>query len=1052
MATRARGATHATRASTRTTRGTTQDAPAPVATTRNTRTATKAAPTAHAPTSQPSTTRKPLINRDNSVEPKAPVNKKIATLTKPTKLAKQATVAIDNDREPIKAFLRIRPDLNGDRPTTMPYLERLSDTSVRMVDPSHENSGQNTFSRFRPSIASPSAIYTFSHIFPSDSQQSEFFTKTTLPLVKGLLDGENGLLFAYGVTNSGKTYTMQGGSHKGSAGILPRTLDVLFNSIEGLQSQSRYRPVRLQGIELDDASNSSLRRGPSLDNLSTEEPVLAEVLAEHLDAASSADTDIDPTVLIVDRNHEYSIWLSYAEVYNEKIYDLLAGGETEGAGASRSQPILLSRKALPIRPSPPSDSPDSEGSTGKYISGLTQVRVDSANAAKNLVKLGQLHRRVFGTLANSQSSRSHGIVTIKLLRKHRGEKDEPSSYHTARLTLIDLAGSERTKHTQTTGERLKEAGSINKSLMVLGQCMEVMRANQKRVAQSLAGPRNERSDTRDVKKTLAMVPFRHSKLTEILMDYFVGDGRAIMIVNVNPYDTGFDENSHVMKFSALAKEVSTPAPSQRPFAPPPGPSRLGIAQATRPSEVHRRKVIISTDGQGGRKYSETQVEVMEVDEDPADEEEEDDDEPLNPLVEALFDELEDLRAQLIDAEMRSAIVEAETREEVMREMEERMHEMEKMFARRLMNEVEQNEMKMDAKIDMLHQSGLFGKTPGKAKRVLEDLDEEDDVERSILESNDDSSDDENGMHSIRSGSLSPLAAKSKRVKGQSALSAVTEIRAPIAAAPSESSIPSGSSDGDMRRLSEGANDGDDEDEGTEADVADEEIEEYDETEMEAEEEDDISEETESDGDWVPGAGQASKPKSVSPERKAATPAYLTEAPSPIFEEDVKAGRVKGSIRAPVIAKPLNPILTEAPSPIFDEDVKARLAKGSARKSGKKLSELAADLGGLTLSDEAGKPPAANTKGKAKTSSRKASSKMDDAPDTPEVWDQLGDEDSVIIVPKTKGHADGMKKKKRQLGSQSVVTEEQIQRATIAADRITQSDSGKSIRRMARGSK
>jgi kinesin family protein 20 len=91
--------------------------------------------------------------------------------------------------------------------------------------------------------------------------------------------------------------------------------------------------------------------------------------------------------------------------------------------------------------------------------------------------------------------------------------------------LVDLAGSERTKHTQTTGERLREAGSINKSLMVLGQCMEVMRSNQKRLAQSLAGL--GRVDTRDVKKSLAVVPFRHSKLTEILMDYFIGDGRVV---------------------------------------------------------------------------------------------------------------------------------------------------------------------------------------------------------------------------------------------------------------------------------------------------------------------------------------------------------------------------------------------------------------------------------------------------------------------------------------------------------------------------------------------
>lgn len=96
---------------------------------------------------------------------------------------------------------------------------------------------------------------------------------------------------------------------------------------------------------------------------------------------------------------------------------------------------------------------------------------------------------------------------------------------TARLTLVDLAGSERTKHTQTTGERLKEAGNINKSLMVLGQCMEVMRNNQRRLAASLS--QGIRMDTKDVRKGLAVVPFRHSKLTETLMDYFTGDGRTV---------------------------------------------------------------------------------------------------------------------------------------------------------------------------------------------------------------------------------------------------------------------------------------------------------------------------------------------------------------------------------------------------------------------------------------------------------------------------------------------------------------------------------------------
>jgi len=173
---------------------------------------------------------------------------------------------------------------------------------------------------------------------------------------------------------------------------------------------------------------------------------------------------------------------------------------------------------------------------------------------------------------------------------------DPTSLQVSRLTLVDLAGSERTKHTHTTGDRLKEAGNINKSLMVLGQCMEVLRSNQKKLASSLAQEglgKNGRMDTRDIRKMLAVIPFRHSKLTECLMDYFTGEGRVVrhfvvidltgphifdiqtMIVNVNPYDTGYDENLHVMKFSALAKDVYTmnaPAPLQK--APLIGPGKL----------------------------------------------------------------------------------------------------------------------------------------------------------------------------------------------------------------------------------------------------------------------------------------------------------------------------------------------------------------------------------------------------------------------------------------------------------------------------------------------
>lgn len=74
--------------------------------------------------------------------------------------------------------------------------------------------------------------------------QSEFFAHTAVPLIKDLLNGENGLLFAYGVTNSGKTHTIQGKNGPGEAGLLPRTLDVVFNSLEGLQADVSGSPLR----------------------------------------------------------------------------------------------------------------------------------------------------------------------------------------------------------------------------------------------------------------------------------------------------------------------------------------------------------------------------------------------------------------------------------------------------------------------------------------------------------------------------------------------------------------------------------------------------------------------------------------------------------------------------------------------------------------------------------------------------------------------------------------------------------------------------------------
>jgi hypothetical protein len=163
-----------------------------------------------------------------------------------------------------------------------------------------------------------------------------------------------------------------------------------------------------------------------MENISSlsQDPALAGVLKEELDDGM-VETEVDSTVLQVDHNYSHSVWISYAEVYNEKVYDLLADTSTSSSKPdSRSGPapatLLLTRKALALKSSPLGNL-DGNQNNGKYVSGLRQIRVHSAAQAKALLKLGQLYRRVFGTLANKQSSRSHALMTIKLLRGHRGE-------------------------------------------------------------------------------------------------------------------------------------------------------------------------------------------------------------------------------------------------------------------------------------------------------------------------------------------------------------------------------------------------------------------------------------------------------------------------------------------------------------------------------------------------------------------------------------------------------------------------------------------------------
>ena len=124
---------------------------------------------------------------------------------------------------------------------------------------------------------------------------------------------------------------------------------------------------------------------------------------------------------------------------------------------------------------------------------------------------------------NHNSSRSHCIFTIKMVRI--ADKDRPHMARVSMLSFCDLAGSERIKKTMNTGERQKEAGNINTSLLVLGRCIKAIRHNQM---------------IKDARKH-QIIPYRDSKLTRLFQSYFTGSGKVSMIVNISQSSYLFDE-------------------------------------------------------------------------------------------------------------------------------------------------------------------------------------------------------------------------------------------------------------------------------------------------------------------------------------------------------------------------------------------------------------------------------------------------------------------------------------------------------------------------------
>ncbi|KAG5178023.1 P-loop containing nucleoside triphosphate hydrolase protein [Tribonema minus] len=228
-------------------------------------------------------------------------------------------------------------------------------------------------------------------------------------------------------------------------------------------------------------------------------PLLNKRLFEAVGATTSAET-------------KFMLTVSYLEVYNEVIHDLL-------------NPVK--EKMLRIR-----EHPD----LGIYVEGLCELVVHTADDVLKLIEQGGAVRRVAATNMNERSSRSHSCFSVKLAQKTTQDVGGGIARETvlnSKLNLVDLAGSERAKKTGASGDTLREGASINKSLMCLGNVITALSEGKKR----------------------GHIPYRDSTLTRLLQESLGGNARTLMIAAVSPADYNCDETLSTLRYAHRAKSI-----------------------------------------------------------------------------------------------------------------------------------------------------------------------------------------------------------------------------------------------------------------------------------------------------------------------------------------------------------------------------------------------------------------------------------------------------------------------------------------------------------------
>ncbi|XP_059052999.1 kinesin-like protein KIF20B [Achroia grisella] len=411
--------------------------------------------------------------------------------------------SVSEEPELVQVYLRLKP-YHAQNNLYEVRSDRNLITSVDTATAGHGRRTQHNISK----------MYTFSHIFDSETTQKEIFEHVVKDNLKKLTDGHNFTLLTYGASGSGKTYTLMG--TVASPGLVPRSLEYVFRVVDAAQ-QPVYKPSEGGADKLNNAEQDY-----ELQWVKRLRQVSAPLRDKYRRMSAGLRNDFTASSLDLSNRTKHYVWVSFVEIYNEGIYDLLASSDRR------------SSSKLQIRE-------DSSGNV--FVKGVTQAFVRSGEEAYDVMVAGKHNLQVAATGVHAHSSRSHCIFTITMLTETEGVA------RTASVRLCDLAGCERARATRNAGARMQESRAINSSLHVLERCLHTLRRRQRH-----AGAAARAANTT---KPLGVVPYRESKLTRLLGAGLSGArGEAVsMVVTLNPAPEYAHESRHVLQLAAVAGDI-----------------------------------------------------------------------------------------------------------------------------------------------------------------------------------------------------------------------------------------------------------------------------------------------------------------------------------------------------------------------------------------------------------------------------------------------------------------------------------------------------------------